>query len=515
MATENKSTLLPLEQLEYNNQFTHSHIGSDQHEQQAMLECLGFSSLAELINETVPETIRLNRELELPGEKTEQNALAEILALAQQNTVNKSYIGMGYYNTEVPNVILRNLLENPAWYTAYTPYQPEISQGRLEMLLNFQQMVMDLTGMEIANASLLDEATAAAEAMTLCFRSVGRKKAACKTFFVADDVHPQVIGVIKTRADWLGIKVVVGNPHAELDDQDVFGVHIQYPGTYGNIPDVEGIVSSAKKQGAMASVGTDLLALMLMKSPGELGADIVVGNSQRFGVPMGFGGPHAAFFATTAKLKRSVPGRIIGVSKDSRGNTALRMAMQTREQHIRREKANSNICTAQALLANMAAAYAVYHGPEKLKGIAERVHRLTRILHQGLTEMGFKCNHTFFDTLTFKVGSEQENIYQRALSYGCNLRRVGTNRLGVSLDETTRSEDIINLFSIFMSEGKALNVDSIDRQITANNSQKPHTQEQLGLSEKHRRTDEVLSHEVFNSHHFRNRHDAIFETAGK
>lgn len=502
MAVEYTSaTLPPLAELENNDAFTHRHIGSDQKEQQAMLESLELISLAELIRETVPGSIRLNRELDLPAGKTEQQALSQLHALAKQNTVNKTYIGMGYYNTEVPNVILRNLLENPGWYTAYTPYQPEISQGRLEMLLNFQQMVMDLTGMEVANASLLDEATAAAEAMTLCLRSVGKSKAASQTFFVADDVHPQTIDVIKTRADWLGINVIVGNPHTELSDHDVFGVQLQYPGTFGNITDIESIVTIARQQGAMVSVATDLLALTLLKSPGELGADIVLGNSQRFGVPMGFGGPHAAFFATTGKLKRSVPGRIIGVSKDSRGNTALRMAMQTREQHIRREKATSNICTAQALLANMAAAYAIYHGPEGLKTIAERVHRLTQIIHHGLTEMGFQCNHTFFDTLTFKVGSEQETIIQRALKYGCNLRRISSDRLGVSLDETTRSEDIIELFNIFMGEGKELNIASIDRQITANNSQRSDIQKSIGLSQKLRRTDDILSHAVFNTHH--------------
>ncbi len=502
MAVEHTSASLPtLTELENSDAFTHRHIGSDQREQQAMLESIGLNSLAELIAETVPGSIRLNKELELPAGKTEAQALSQLQALAKQNTVNKTYIGMGYYNTEVPNVILRNLLENPGWYTAYTPYQPEISQGRLEMLLNFQQMVMDLTGMDVANASLLDEATAAAEAMTLCLRSVGRNKAASQTYFVADDVHPQTIDVIKTRAQWLGINIIVGNPNTELVNHNVFGAQLQYPGTYGNITDIGSIVEIAKQQGAMVSVASDLLALTLLKSPGELGADIVLGNSQRFGVPMGFGGPHAAFFATTSKLKRSVPGRIIGVSKDSRGNPALRMAMQTREQHIRREKATSNICTAQALLANMAAAYAIYHGSEGLKTIAERVHRLTRILHHGLVEMGFQCNDSFFDTLTFKVGSDQETIIQRALKYGCNLRQIGSDRLGVSLDETTRSEDLVNLFNIFMGEGKELNIASIDRQISANNSQRAHTQKAIGLAYEHRRTDVILNHPVFNSYH--------------
>ncbi|MGB1271645.1 MAG: glycine dehydrogenase, partial [Endozoicomonas sp.] len=443
MAVESMTTRQPpLAELENNDAFTHRHIGPDQAQQQAMLNELSLGSLEEMLQETVPGSIRLNRELALKPGLSETQALDYLRSLARQNTVNKSYIGMGYHNTEVPAVILRNVLENPGWYTAYTPYQPEISQGRQEMLLNYQQMVMDLTGMEIANASLLDEATAAAEAMALCRRS-NRSKS--NVFFVADDVHPQTIDVIKTRATHMDIEVVVGNPHTELGQHEVFGVQLQYPGTYGNITDIGSVIQAARGQKAMVSVATDLLALVLLKSPGELGADIVLGNSQRFGVPMGFGGPHAAFFATTKKLKRSVPGRIIGVSVDSRGKPALRMAMQTREQHIRREKATSNICTAQALLANMAASFAVYHGPQGLKTIAERVHRLTRILHHGLTEMGFKCNDRFFDTLTFKVGSQQKTIYQRALKLGCNLRRIGINRLGVSLDETTRQEDIVEL----------------------------------------------------------------------
>ncbi len=483
-----------LSALSENESFALRHIGPNQAEQQAMLADLGLESLDELITQTVPESILLDSELALETGKTEQEALSYLRSLADQNTVNKSYIGMGYYNTHVPNVILRNILENPGWYTAYTPYQPEISQGRLEMLLNYQQMVMDLTGMEIANASLLDEATAAAEAMALCRRSSRSKN---QVFFVADDVHPQTIDVIKTRAEHLGIPVVVGNPHTDLSDHEIFAVQLQYPGTYGQITDISGIVAKAKEQKAMVSVATDLLALTLLQSPGELGADVVLGSSQRFGVPMGFGGPHAAFFAASEKLKRSVPGRIIGVSVDSRGNQALRMAMQTREQHIRREKATSNICTAQALLANMAAAYAVYHGPEGLKTIAERVHRLTTILQKGLTEMGFQCNTSYFDTLTFKVGSEQEVIYKRALASGCNLRRISNDRLSISLDETTRKEDIIELFNVFMGKGKELDVASIDRQICTHNSQDTTT----GIKPEQRRSDDILSHPVFKSHH--------------
>ena len=315
MAVE-KQTLTRLEQ---NDEFSRRHIGPDNAEQKAMLATLGVDSLADMIDSTVPGSIRMEGELNLAAGRTEEQTLSYLRSLADQNQVNKSYIGMGYYNTHIPNVILRNVLENPGWYTAYTPYQPEISQGRLEALLNYQQMVMDLTGMQIANASLLDEATAAAEAMTLCYRA-GRRSNRSKNpvFFVADDVHPQTIDVIKTRAEHLEIPVVVGNPHTDLSKHEVFGVQLQYPGTYGDISDIESIISRAREQKAMVSVASDLLALVLLKSPGEMGADIVLGSSQRFGVPMGFGGPHAAFFAAKEKLKRSIPGRIIGVSVDSR-----------------------------------------------------------------------------------------------------------------------------------------------------------------------------------------------------
>ncbi|MTI12377.1 aminomethyl-transferring glycine dehydrogenase [Sansalvadorimonas verongulae] len=477
-----------LAELTSNEAFTQRHIGPDAAAQHSMLSELGLNSIDELMTQTVPESIYLKDALTMDEGKTEQQALAYLKELADQNTVNRSYIGTGYYHTYTPNVILRNILENPGWYTAYTPYQPEISQGRLEMLLNFQQMVMDLTGMEIANASLLDEATAAAEAMTLCRRSNRSKHQA---FFVADDVHPQTIDVIKTRADYLGIPVVVGNPETELDNVEVFGVQLQYPGTYGDIANIEKLVAKAKAQKAMVSVATDLLALMLLKSPGELGADVVIGSSQRFGVPMGFGGPHAAFLAASEKLKRSVPGRIIGVSKDSRGNQALRMAMQTREQHIRREKATSNICTAQALLANMAAAYAIYHGPEGLKMIAERVHRSTSIVQHALTAAGFETNETYFDTLTVKVGDKQETIYQRALESGCNLRLVSTDRLGLSLDETTTAEDIADLFRAFTE--KELNTAELDAAITGGKA--------TGIADDQRRSDAVLTHPTFNSYH--------------
>ncbi len=481
-----------LEQLQQQNAFVHRHIGPDATEQQTMLNQLGLDSIEQLVEQTVPASILLNKPLSLDDSQTEAAALDYLKQLAQQNIVNKSYIGMGYYNTHVPAVIQRNILENPGWYTAYTPYQPEISQGRLEMLLNYQQMVMDLTGMNVANASLLDEATAAAEAMALCRRSSRNKKPA---FFVADDVHPQTIDVIKTRAEPLEIPVVVGNPYTDLDKHEIFAVQLQYPGTYGHITDIEPLIHQAKQQKIMVSVATDLLALTLLKSPGEMGADIVLGSSQRFGVPMGYGGPHAAFFAASDKLRRTVPGRIIGVSVDCRGNQALRMAMQTREQHIRREKATSNICTAQALLANMAAAYAIYHGPEGLKNIAERVHRLTSILHSGFTDMGFQCNTSFFDTLTIKVGSNQETIYNRALQEGCNLRLISDDRLAVSLDETTTADDVNNLFNIFMGKGKALDIGSIDRQLCAS------SETLSGIKEEQRRSDAILRHPVFNTYH--------------
>ena len=493
MAVDNQSptSLMALTELEQNDSFTHRHIGPDEAEQQHMLASLGMESLDELVQQTVPESILLKEDLNLPQGLNEEKALAELKELAQQNIVNKSYIGMGYYNTHMPTVIQRNILENPGWYTAYTPYQPEIAQGRLEMLLNFQQMVMDLTGMSVANASLLDEATAAAEAMAMCRRANRSKN---RVFFVADDVHPQTIDVIKTRAEHLDIPVVVGNPHTDLAEHDIFAVQLQYPNTYGEITDIKSVIGTAKEQKAMVSVASDLLALMLLKSPGEMGADIVLGSSQRFGVPMGFGGPHAAFFATSDKHKRAVPGRIIGVSVDSRGNQALRMAMQTREQHIRREKATSNICTAQALLANIAAAYTIYHGSEGLKVIAERTHRLTAILHKGLVDSGFEMHDQFFDTLCVNAGSKQNAIYQKALEKGCNLRLIGDDRLAISLDETTRVDDVTELFEIFTGKANQLDIAAIDQAICSNNYPN-------GIKEERRRTDAVLTHPVFNTHH--------------
>ena len=479
-----------LSDLEQTTDFTRRHVGPDAEQTQAMLSELGVNSINELITQTVPDSIRLDDALAMEDSLTEADALAYLRSLADQNKVNKSYIGMGYNNTLVPNVILRNVMENPAWYTAYTPYQPEIAQGRLEALLNFQQVVMDLSGMDLANASLLDEATAAAEAMTLCKRS-NRKK--CNTFFVADDVHPQTIDVIKTRAEYFGYDIVVGNPQTDLDSCDAFGVQLQYPSTYGDITDVKALVEKAKGQKAMVSVAADPLALVLLKSPGELGADIVLGSSQRFGVPMGFGGPHAAFFAASEKLKRSVPGRIIGVSVDANGNQALRMAMQTREQHIRREKATSNICTSQALLANMASFYCVYHGPQGLKTIAERVHRLTAILANGLKAKGVAVNDTYFDTLTLTLPETAADVYQRALDAGCNLRLTAADKLGVTLDETTRPADVAQLLDVVLGEGHGLDVAALDAEIVAGAA--------TGIAAEMRREDAILTHPTFNSYH--------------
>ncbi|NRA15584.1 MAG: aminomethyl-transferring glycine dehydrogenase [Oceanospirillaceae bacterium] len=474
-----------LNDLENHSEFTRRHVGPSAQEQQNMLAALDLNSLDQLIEKTVPDSIRLDDALNMDKGVSETAALAELRALADQNKVNKSYIGMGYYNTKVPFVILRNVLENPGWYTAYTPYQPEIAQGRLEALLNYQQMVMDITGMPLANASLLDEATAAAEAMTLCKRA-NRKKS--NTYFVSTDVHPQTIDVIKTRAEYFGYDVVVDSAD-KLGDYDVFGAQLQYPGTNGKVTDLAAHIAVAKDQKAMVAVASDLLALMLLKSPGEMGADVVLGTSQRFGVPMGFGGPHAAFFAASEKLKRQVPGRIIGVSVDASGNPALRMAMQTREQHIRREKATSNICTAQALLANMASFYAVFHGPDGLKRIAERTHRLTAILANGLTSKGVAVNDSYFDTLTF---AGDDALYQRALDAGCNFRPVGNSQLGVSLDETTQAADVAELFDIILGAGHGLDTAALDAEIVAGKA--------TGISADMRRSDAVLTHPTFNSY---------------
>ncbi|MFN1516075.1 aminomethyl-transferring glycine dehydrogenase [Vibrio owensii] len=475
-----------LQSLSTQNEFVARHNGPNKSDQQKMLEAINAVSLDSLIDETVPTQIRLEQPMSLAEAKSEADMLAAMREFADQNQVKRTFIGQGYYNTFTPNVILRNVMENPGWYTAYTPYQPEISQGRLEALLNYQQMVMDLTGMEIANASLLDEATAAAEAMTLCKRA-GKSKS--NVFFVADDVHPQTIEVVKTRAKFIGFEVLVGSLES-LPEQDVFGALVQYPGTTGEVRDLTDIIAKAQANKTLVTVATDLLASALLKPAGEMGADVAIGSAQRFGVPMGYGGPHAAFMATRDKHKRTMPGRVIGVSIDTNGNQALRMAMQTREQHIRREKATSNICTAQALLANMASFYAVYHGAEGLRTIARRTHHMTAILAAGLTKGGFELAHnSFFDTITINTGAQTEDLYAKALAADINLRKLGT-QLGVSFDETTTVADVEALFAVF---GVKEEVAALSTEIAGN--------EFAAIPEALRRTTEYLTHPVFNTHH--------------
>ncbi|WP_199483164.1 aminomethyl-transferring glycine dehydrogenase [Vibrio owensii] len=475
-----------LQSLSTQNEFVARHNGPNKSDQQKMLEAINAVSLDSLIDETVPAQIRLEQPMSLAEAKSEADMLAAMREFADQNQVKRTFIGQGYYNTFTPNVILRNVMENPGWYTAYTPYQPEISQGRLEALLNYQQMVMDLTGMEIANASLLDEATAAAEAMTLCKRA-GKSKS--NVFFVADDVHPQTIEVVKTRAKFIGFEVLVGSLES-LPEQDVFGALVQYPGTTGEVRDLTDIIAKAQANKTLVTVATDLLASALLKPAGEMGADVAIGSAQRFGVPMGYGGPHAAFMATRDKHKRTMPGRVIGVSIDTNGNQALRMAMQTREQHIRREKATSNICTAQALLANMASFYAVYHGAEGLRTIARRTHHMTAILAAALTKGGFELAHnSFFDTITINTGAQTEDLYAKALAADINLRKLGT-QLGVSFDETTTVADVEALFAVF---GVKEEVAALSTEIAGN--------EFAAIPEALRRTTEYLTHPVFNTHH--------------
>ncbi|WP_281961276.1 aminomethyl-transferring glycine dehydrogenase [Vibrio parahaemolyticus] len=475
-----------LQSLSTQNEFVGRHNGPKLSDQQKMLEAINAVSLDALISETVPANIRLEQPMTLAEAKSEADMLATMKQFAEQNQVKRTFIGQGYYNTFTPNVILRNVLENPGWYTAYTPYQPEISQGRLESLLNFQQMVIDLTGMEIANASLLDEATAAAEAMTLCKRA-GKSKS--NVFFVADDVHPQTIEVVKTRAKFIGFEVLVGSLES-LPEQDVFGALVQYPSTTGEVRDLTDIIAKAQANKTLVTVATDLLASTLLKPAGEMGADVAIGSAQRFGVPMGYGGPHAAFMATRDKHKRTMPGRVIGVSIDAKGNQALRMAMQTREQHIRREKATSNICTAQALLANMASFYAVYHGAEGLRTIARRTHHMTAILAAGLTKGGFELAHnSFFDTITINTGEKTQDLYTKALAADINLR-VLPGKLGISLDETTTVADVEALFAVF---GVKEDVTALSTEIAGN--------EFAAIPEALRRTSEYLTHPVFNTYH--------------
>ncbi|MEH2421425.1 MAG: aminomethyl-transferring glycine dehydrogenase [Nostoc sp.] len=467
--------------------FAPRHIGPNSDDMQQMLKVLGFPSLDALIDQTVPQAIRLNEPLKLPEAESEYAALAWLKKVAAKNQVFRSFIGMGYYDSITPPVIGRNILENPGWYTAYTPYQPEIAQGRLEALLNFQTLIIDLTGLEIANASLLDEATAAAEAMSL---SYGVCKNQANAYFVSGDCHPQTIDVLQTRAKPLGIKIIVGD-HQTFDfDQPIFGAVLQYPASDGTIYNYRAFIEKAHAKGALVTVAADPLSLTLLTPPGEFGADIAVGSTQRFGIPLGFGGPHAAYFATKEEHKRLLPGRIVGVSKDAQGKPALRLALQTREQHIRREKATSNICTAQVLLAVMASMYAVYHGPTGLKQIAENIHSLTVLLAQGLKRLGYSVvSESFFDTLRVELGTHNlKDILANAEQLQINLRVFDATAVGISLDETTRPEDLIDLWQIFAGTD---NLPFTLEELTS--ASLPH----FPLS----RTSTYLTHPVFNRYH--------------
>ena len=470
-----------LRELEHSTAFVDRHIGPNDAEIAQMLRTVGHDSLEALTDAIVPGSIKSPAPLALPESLTEVEALAKIRAIASKNKVLRSFIGQGYYGTHTPNVILRNILENPAWYTAYTPYQAEISQGRMEALINFQTLVADLTGMEIANASLLDEATAAAEAMTLAKRSAKSKS---KLFFVHDAVHPQTLELLRTRAEPMGIELQVGTP-AEAMTADVFGVLLQYPDTTGHIGDHKALVEAIHARQGLVAVATDLLALTLIAAPGEWGADIAIGNSQRFGVPFGFGGPHAAFMACRDAYKRSMPGRLIGVSVDAEGKPAYRLTLQTREQHIRREKATSNICTAQVLLAVMASMYAVYHGPEGLLRIARRTHRLAAILASALRTAGVAVGTDFFDTLHI-TGVDAAAVQAKAVAAGINVRVIDASAVGISLDETATRADIVALGQLF---GATVDVDALDA-ATGD-----------ALPQQLLRTSAFLTHPVFNTHH--------------
>ena len=465
-------------ELFYENAFVHRHLGKDESEQQDLLKTVGFDDLDSFIDAVVPKAVRLNKDLDLPTAMSEHNALAKLRKMADKITVAKSYIGQGYSPARLPAVIQRNVLENPGWYTAYTPYQAEIAQGRLEALLNFQQVCIDLTGMDLAGASLLDEATAAAEAMAMAKR-VSKSKS--NQFFVDERTYPQTLDVIQTRAKYFGFEVVVGD-FDTAQNGEFFGAFFQYVGKDGDVLDLSSIIASVKQKGAYAIVASDIMSLVLLKSPANMGADIALGSTQRFGIPMGFGGPHAAYFAFKDKDKRSAPGRIIGVSKDAQGNTALRMALQTREQHIRREKANSNICTSQVLLANLAGMYAVYHGPVGLKRIATRIHALATAFAESVKKAGLAVRHdVFFDTVLVECGDQAEAIYQAAKDKGYNLWQHTNGGISVSFHELTDEVEFDELCQIFGANG------SLDA-----------VQVQLGDL---LRQDEILTHPVFNSHH--------------
>ncbi|HEY9734810.1 MAG TPA: aminomethyl-transferring glycine dehydrogenase [Trichocoleus sp.] len=493
LTAHSEATLEPSASYSFLSEFVQRHIGPDAAERQAMLEALGYSSLGALIDAAVPAIIRRQEPLHLAEGTSETAALQRLRQIAEQNQVWRSYIGLGYASTLTPPVIQRNILENPGWYTQYTPYQPEISQGRLEALLNFQTLITDLTALEIANASLLDEGTAAAEAMALSFHSRRHKQA--KIFWVAADCHPQTIDVVITRALPLGIEVKVGDHRALTfesgsSDGSIFGVLLQYPATDGAIYSYSDLIERAHAAGALVTVAADLLSLTLLQPPGELGADIAVGSSQRFGVPLGYGGPHAAYFATRQAYARKLPGRLVGVSKDSYGKPALRLALQTREQHIRRDAATSNICTAQVLLAVIASMYAVYHGPTGLKQIASRIHNLTVVLAKALQQAGFDLGiEPFFDTLRVQTGDHTESILSRAVERRINLRQIDSATLGVALDETTTVADVQDLIAVFSGNSAA----SLELAADLTSA--------WALPSALLRTSPYLTHPVFNTHH--------------
>jgi glycine dehydrogenase len=482
----------PLAKLEDHGEFVMRHIGPRDEHINIMLEQIGLSSLDELISTTLPPSIALNEPLDLPRARNETETIDRLREMASMNRVQHSMIGMGYHETKLPAVIQRNVLENPGWYTAYTPYQAEISQGRLEALLVFQQMISDLTGMPIANASLLDEATAAAEAMTMLQR-VNRKSKSSR-FLMDENVLPQTRDVVENRARYFGIECVVGNAVEQLSNGEYFGVLLQYPGLNGEISDYRELISRAHEGGALVAVAADLMALVLLTPPGEMDADVVLGSAQRFGVPMSFGGPHAAYFATRDQYKRSLPGRIIGVSQDSKGRPALRMALQTREQHIRRDKATSNICTAQALLAVISGLYGVWHGRKRLKKIASRIHRLTCLLAEGLKAMGHEpSSATWFDTLTYQLdANDADAVYQRALDAGINLRREGTTLLGMSVNEKTTRDHVASLLQAFSGLEQTATVLEIDQRLAADYS---------AIPASIRRESDFLQHPVFYDNH--------------
>ena len=471
------------------NSFSKRHIGPSESEKSEMLKSIGAASIASLIEKTIPANIRLNSELDIADAMSEAEYLKHITELGNKNKVLKSFIGLGYYETIVPSVILRNVLENPGWYTAYTPYQAEISQGRLEALLNFQTMVMDLTGMEIANASLLDEATSAAEAMIMMYNSRSRSdvSAGKKTFFISEDCFPQTIEVVQGRAINLGIELIIGNESSYQASENCFGALIQYPTAKGEIKNIEPLISTWKENGIQVAVATDLLALSLLKAPGEMGADVVFGSSQRFGVPMGFGGPHAAFFTTRDSYKRTMPGRIIGVSKDADDNLALRMALQTREQHIKRDKATSNICTAQALLAVMASMYAVYHGPAGIKEIAQNVNDLASLTAKGLRNLGFSLQtDSFFDTICVH-GIDTEKLKTLSESNGMNFNYFGINSVSLSFGEPHTTNDVQEILSVF-AELKGVSAPQLGERTNS-------------IPTNNARVSAILSHPVFSQHH--------------